>query len=773
MSANGMGECLRIQGKVQGVGFRPWIWQLAQQLTLCGDVCNDGAGVEIRLLGSADALVARMHEDCPPLARIDSIRRQPMHWATIPANFLIRQSHGGVMSTQIAPDAATCADCLHELNQPEDHRYAYPFLNCTHCGPRFTIIRAMPYDRSFTVMAAFPLCADCATEYCDPGNRRFHAQPIACPACGPWLSWQQPGSPVRRRQAALQAAIAALLRGDIIAIKGLGGFHLACDATNLQAINRLRIRKQRPDKPLAVMINDAAGLPAGIVQLLTSPAAPIVLIDKTLLPLAHHAILAPGLTEIGVMLPANPLQHLIMQAVKRPLVMTSGNASGNAPALTNEQALTSLAAIADGWLLHNRDIVSRMDDSLLRPLPALSAPVHVHTLDNLASADTRNYEMLRRARGFVPDALPLPPGLHQVPPVLALGADLKNTFCLLRDDEAIISQHFGDLTHTDIARQWQQALQHFMTIYQFVPQRVAVDAHPTYHASQWGRSMGLPVHEILHHHAHVAACLAEHRWPLNAGVVIALTLDGIGFGANSQWWGGECLLADYRHCQHLGGLPAVALPGGDIAARQPWRNLLAHCHAFVSDWQHYSHTAQLQQHGWQSLVRAITRGINCPRASSAGRLFDAVAAALGCAPVQQSYEGQAACLLQALAQQCPAPVVHPVCLPVTPQGQLDLAYFWYSWLNWRANDAQLAWAFHDALAGGLAALARFHARQRGIDTIVCSGGVLHNQLLRQRLAFWLHDFTVLFPQRLPAGDGAISFGQAIIAAIHARGDTTC
>ncbi|HDS8108399.1 TPA: carbamoyltransferase HypF, partial [Klebsiella quasipneumoniae subsp. similipneumoniae] len=531
------------------------------------------------------------------------------------------------------------------------------------------------------------------------------------------------------------------------AIKGVGGFHLACDAGNPAAVATLRARKHRPAKPLAVMLPSAAGLPADAVALMDSPAAPIVLISKAQVSGLCDEI-APGLAEVGVMLPSNPLQHLLLQALARPIVMTSGNLSGRPPALSNTEALNDLADIADGFLLHNRDIVQRLDDSLVRS----------------------SGEMLRRARGYVPDALPLPPGLDKVPPLLALGADMKNTFCLARGGEAVLSQHFGDLGEEGVEQQWRSALQLMQNIFAFAPQRVVVDAHPGYRSTQWGAALPLPVETVLHHHAHAAACLAEHRWPLDGGDVIALILDGIGMGENGALWGGECLRVNYRQCEHLGGLPAVALPGGDLAARQPWRNLLAQCLAFVPDWQDYPQTGTLRQRNWPLLAQAIDRGINAPRASSCGRLFDAVACALDCAPESLSYEGEAACRLEALAASCPG-VSHPVTLPWRGNA-LDLATFWRQWLRWQASPAQKAWAFHDALASGLAAMARDCATARGIDTIVCSGGVLHNRLLAARLTFYLADFTLLFAQQLPAGDGAIAYGQAVIAAARVQAQGT-
>ncbi|EAY1964455.1 carbamoyltransferase HypF [Salmonella enterica] len=732
------GVQLRIRGKVQGVGFRPFVWQLAQQLRLHGDVCNDGDGVVVRLLEEPSQFIAALYQDCPPLARIDSVEHASLIWERTPTDFAIRQSAGGSMNTQIVPDAATCPACLAEMNTPGERRYRYPFINCTHCGPRFTIIRAMPYDRPFTVMAAFPLCPECDSEYRDPYDRRFHAQPVACPACGPHLEWRSQHERAEK-EAALQAAVGQLNAGGIIAVKGLGGFHLACDARNDTAVAMLRARKHRPAKPLAVMLPTAQTLPTAARSLLTTPAAPIVLVDKQYVPSLSEGV-APGLAEVGVMLPANPLQHLLLQELNYPLVMTSGNLSGRPPAITNEQALDDLHDIADGFLLHNRDIVQRMDDSVVRD----------------------SGEMLRRSRGYVPDAFALPPGFRDAPPILCLGADLKNTFCLVRGEQAVVSQHLGDLSDDGIQAQWREALRLIQSIYDFTPERIVCDAHPGYVSSQWASEMCLPTETVLHHHAHAAACLAEHGWPLDGGEVIALTVDGIGMGENGALWGGECLRVNYRECEHLGGLPAVALPGGDLAAKQPWRNLLAQCLRFVPDWQDYPETAGLQQQNWNVLARAIERGVNAPLASSCGRLFDAVAAALRCAPASLSYEGEAAYALEALASQC-ANVEHPVTMPLNGV-QLDVAAFWRQWLNWQATPAQRAWAFHDALACGFAMLMRQQATARGITTLVFSGGVIHNRLLRARLTFYLSDFNLLFPQQLPAGDGGLSLGQGVIAA---------
>lgn len=744
---------IRVCGKVQGVGFRPFVWQLANRLGLYGEVNNDSKGVEIRLLQSAatETFIQALQQTCPPLARIDTLEVKPFAWSTPPHDFTITESQRSRMDTLVVPDAATCPECLKEITRPGDRRFGYAFTNCTHCGPRFTLIHSMPYDRPGTSMAAFPLCPACKQEYQNPGDRRFHAQPVACPHCGPQVSaTRQDGALLAQDGEALTLAVGALHAGEIVAIKGLGGFHLACDARQQDAVMRLRARKQRPTKPLAVMLPDISWLAkcsgdstlAAVKEVLSSPAAPIVLAAKNPRSPLCEAI-APGLDEVGLMLPFTPLHHLLLQACQTPLVMTSGNATGLAPVLNNDDALQQLNGIADLWLLHNRDIVQRADDSLVR-------------------ITSQGVEVLRRSRGYVPDALPLPPGFEPQSPLLARGGERNNTFCLAQGKRMILSAHFGSIGHGDIAQQQQQSITHFQKLYDCNPQTIVQDAHPA-----WTRADGdkIPVDEVLHHHAHIAACLAEHQWPLDGGKVIGLALDGLGYGEDGALWGGECLLVDYINCQHLGGLPPVALPGGDRAAREPWRNLLAQWQAFVPDWLYRPQAHILLEHPWQPLSRAIDACINAPLASSCGRLFDAVAAALGCAPERLSWQGEAACRLEALARQAQG-CAHPVTMPLrhTSAGAfLDLTCFWKQWLDWQATPAEQAFAFHDALAQGFAALARYHATRTGIDTVALGGGVLHNRLLRQQLSRYLAPLRVLLPQAIPAGDGGLALGQAVIA----------
>ena len=746
---------LRIKGKVQGVGFRPFVWLLANQYGLNGDVNNDGQGVLIRFVSppsdSLEQFLSDLQNKLPPLAQITDITQRAIDWpdAATVTSFTIRESENNQMDTQIIPDAATCPHCLADLFDPNNRRYHYPFTNCTHCGPRFTIIKAIPYDRKNTAMSVFPLCPQCEKEYKDPADRRFHAQPNACSVCGPHIWLQDREETLATHETALKQTALLLQQGYIVAVKGLGGFHLACDANNQKAVNLLRQRKHRPTKPLAIMVPDLQflqDLSAQETELLTSSAAPIVLLAKHKVPHIADNI-APNLQEIGVMLPSNPLQHLLLRAVNRPLVMTSANASGQPPVLKNEYAVEQLAGLADFYLCHNRDILQRADDSLVRV-----------AFDGL--------ETLRRARGYVPDEIPLE--TQSAKNVLALGSDLKNTFCLLRHNKAVLSQHIGDTANEQVRSQLSENLELFQNIYQFKPDIIAVDAHPGYFSSSIGKQLAeqqqiTPI-EVLHHHAHIVSVMVEHNCN---EPVIGLALDGIGMGENGQLWGGECLLVDYQHSQYLGGLPAVALPGGDLAAKQPWRNWLAHLHQFVPQWQEIL-TKTCTEPNWQILVNAIERGLNCPPISSAGRLFDAVAYALGIAPTIVSWEGEAACHLEALANtsslvtQAQSAVNIPVKIPLI-SNKLDLAYFWQSWLNYHAPVEDKAFAFHYALAQGFAELAANQARRHQCRTIVLSGGVMHNQLLRRLLKEHLGEFHVLSAHKLPMGDGGLSLGQAVIA----------
>ena len=746
---------LRIKGKVQGVGFRPFVWLLANEYGLKGDVNNDGQGVLIRFVNpekeSLTHFLKDLQEKLPPLALITDIQQYEKHWENLPhfAEFVIRESENNTMDTQIVPDAATCPACVEDLFNPENRRYHYPFTNCTHCGPRFTIIKKIPYDRKNTSMSDFPFCPDCEHEYKNPADRRFHAQPNACPVCGPHIWLQDTEHQLATHQTALKQTELLLKEGKILAIKGIGGFHLACDAQNFDAVQLLRDRKHRPSKPLAVMVpglDFLQNLTETEIKLLTSTAAPIVLLQKNKVSnLAEN--IAPNLNEIGVMLPSNPLQHLLLREINQPLVMTSANSSGEPPVLDNESAVKKLSNLADFYLCHNRDILQRADDSLVR-----------------ASFD--GMETLRRARGYVPDEMLLK--TENTKNILALGSDLKNTFCLLKQNKAVVSQHIGDTANELVQKQLENNIDLFCQIYQFKPDLIAVDAHSGYFSSKTGKNLAkklsVPYVEVLHHHSHIAAVLAEHHCHEK---VIGLALDGIGMGANGQLWGGECLLVDGEQSQHLGGLPAVALPGGDLAATQPWRNWLAHLQKFVPNWRDIV-TKTCSELPWEPLSNVIERNLNSPLISSAGRLFDAVAYGLGIVGDKLSWEGEAACYLEALATQSDfikdekSAVNIQVKMPIQ-NNQLDLATFWQNWLDYDDSKENKAFVFHYALAKGFAELARQQAKRHNCKTIVLSGGVMHNQLLRRLLKQVLSEFNVLSAHQYPMGDGGLSLGQAMIA----------
>ncbi len=784
---------LRIKGKVQGVGFRPFVWTLAQQLSLKGVVLNDGLGVLIRFSNITNdqltQFTKRLRSEAPPLAEITSIEKtesikktasvkmSDFAWQTapdgfsIPDSFSIVESESTEIDTQIVPDAATCPSCLEEILSPEANirRKDYGFNNCTHCGPRFTIIHKLPYDRPYTAMAEFPMCDACRQEYQNPADRRYHAQPIACTQCGPQInivftdgsqSKQQKQS---KQQNWISATLEALNKGKIIAIKSLGGFHLVCDATNDNAVMRLRQRKHRQCKPFAVMVSDLeqAKKIATINQyestLLQSAAAPIVLLQKSTSSNLSHAI-APELNEVGVMLPSNPVQHLIAHYIAKPLVMTSANASGLPPAITNTQALEQLNDIADLYLFHNRDIVQRCDDSLVRG--------H-HTYS----------EMLRRSRGYVPDAISLPKGFPDASGYISYGGDLKSAFALGNKQQIIVSQYLGDLTNLQTQQQYTESMQHYTALYGIQPAFHAFDCHPGYFSHQYGASKEGHHIAVQHHHAHIAACLLENGWPADGGQVLALVLDGLGYGDNGEFWGAELMLADYQSYQRVGGIPAVTLPGGDSAAKQPWRSLFAHLNAcYLRDpelpWQqyfsnklHFSDKSHFSDTSIALLQNAIKSGINCHSVRSAGRLFDAVAASLGICFDHVEYEGQAACHLEALAQRFQhKDRVQPLDINII-DNEVDLASFWHAFLHYDADKEEKAYLFHLSLATVLAKLVR-QAKPASVNHLVLSGGVFHNALLTQLLIKALsNEVTVLQHKLFSCGDGNLALGQMAVALI--------
>jgi hydrogenase maturation protein HypF len=764
---------LVVRGQVQGVGFRPAVWRLACDLGLAGDVRNTPEGVVIRLWGEAAAgFPDRLMAALPALARIEHLRAEPIAGAR-PAGFAILASETGEMRGAVTPDAATCTDCLAEIRDPLQRRFRYPFTNCTNCGPRFSIVTGAPYDRARTTMAPFDLCPACAAEYRDPADRRFHAQPIACGRCGPRIWIERLGAGVVNAESFtalddIDATGGLILAGHIVAIRGIGGVHLACDATNAAAVAELRRRKRRPAKALALMARDLdvvrafCEVSAEEAAALGGPEAPIVLLRAR--PGALPEGIAPGLDRLGIMLPHTPFQHLILRRIGRPVVMTSGNRSGEPQCTGNEETRARLAGIADFACLHDREIANRIDDSVVR-------------------VDLGRVRVLRRARGFAPQGMALPPGFRHDRQVLAMGADLKNAFCLVKDGQAILSQHMGDLgdaaTHADAAR--NRAL--YARLFDHTPELVAVDSHPGYRSSEAGRALAgtRPVVEVQHHHAHIAACLAECGWPLDAPPVLGIALDGTGHGPDGTVWGGEFLFCDYRGFTRAGCLKPVALPGGEAAVREPWRNAYAHLMAemgwaeFAMNFDGLEIFRRLSAVPRATLDAMIASGTNAPLASSCGRLFDAAAAIAGLAWGAQNYEGEAAMRFEAAidpgAMAEPDDLAYPFAIPLL--GGRGLPYI-EPLAVWRAMLGDLvlgtppgvmAARFHRGLARAVIRMAERLVAGSAIDTVALSGGVFQNATLFALVHDGLtaQGLSVLSHSRTPANDGGIALGQAVIA----------
>jgi hydrogenase maturation protein HypF len=734
---------LRVRGAVQGVGFRPFAYGLASRLALTGFVRNDADGVLIEVEGvETDAFLTEIEAAPPPLARIDSIEVA----AIAPLgeeNFVIDATRQGRSTTRIGADAAVCEACLDELFDPKSRFFGYPLINCTHCGPRYTLTRALPYDRAQTSMAPFPMCADCARDYADPSNRRFHAEPIACPRCGPKLN-----VPI--------ADIAAALRqGGIVALKGLGGFHLLCDAHDESAVAELRRRKARDAKPFAVMVANlaSAGLFAEVGsserELLRHRSRPIVL-ARSRGRLAPSV--APKLRDIGLMLAYTPLHWLVLHALagspdfrswrdapsELALVATSANLGGEPLVASDEDARRRLAGVADLIVTHDREIVVRADDSVMRVIDG--APAY-----------------LRRARGFVPDPIDLG---ADGPNVIAAGGDLKNTITLTRGREAFVSQHIGDLDDRETIRFRDETIRRLTSILEVEPEYAACDLHPDFLSTRSAESSGLPVIPVQHHVAHVAAVVAERRW---TGPVLGVALDGHGYGADGAPWGGELILLDGAKWTRLGALAPLALPGGDMAAREPWRMGVAMLHRL----------GRLEQAtrifpgvpAAQRLAEAIARGARFAQSTSLGRLFDAAAALAGVC-LRQQYEGQAAMELEALVR-----TTHAVPGGWTIEdGRLDLAPTAETLLNENLAGCEAAEAFHGTLIAGLAEWIGGEACARGLTRVALGGGCMMNRVLAEGLtnALRARGLELALPREVPANDGGLSFGQAAFALARAQ-----
>ncbi len=779
-----------VRGVVQGVGFRPFVYRLATEEGLAGSIGNDTDGVSIEIEGPPariESLLSRLRGETPPLARIDSVTLGDLVPTGETGFRIVSSEVKGQVTTGIPADAATCPDCLRELLDPQDRRYRYPFLNCTNCGPRFTITRRIPYDRPQTSMAKFRMCPACQAEYDDPANRRFHAQPNACWDCGPQLFLELPdGTPIPAADP-VAAVIERLLAGQIVAIKGIGGFHLSVDATSSTAIQRLRQRKHRHGKPLAVMVRDLASartlctLTPQEEALLQTPARPIVLARANPVTNPGNGIapeVAPGIPWLGVFLPYAPLQHLLFADPRvRALVMTSANLSEEPIAIDNSEARTRLGSIADAFLLHDREILQRCDDSVVALVDG--AP-----------------QMLRRARGFVPLGIELP---FEVPALLAVGGHLKSVFTLARGRFAYQSQHLGDLENFTGLQFFEESLTHLMHTFEIEPELVVRDLHPGYlsttWADRWAEEHRLPIIAVQHHHAHIVACMAEHRI---VSPVIGLSLDGTGYGTDGRIWGGEVLIvnldspspASFLRFAHLKYAP---MPGGEAAIREPWRMALGHLHAAGIDPSDpfIRETVGTNTKELALLQKMMARGLNTPLTSSCGRLFDA-AAALVLRRREVDYEAQAAIELEGIALDEPDEVTgysfdllrESLAVPTklsasglaseTSEGiQIDSCPLWRELLaDLRAGQppARIAARFHAGIASAFIDAAIRARSATGIRQVVLSGGCLHNRRLARLLRAGLEGsgFKVFQHRHVSPGDGGLSYGQAVLGSAILR-----
>jgi len=747
LAADGtLARAVEVRGTVQGVGFRPFVWRLATGVGLTGRVRNRSGVVDIIVEGEPTALEAfclALGTEAPALARVEEV-----HWKHVPAvgftTFEVDESVSAPGGDRlVSSDTATCPSCLDELFDPHDRRFRYPFINCTDCGPRFTIIEGLPYDRERTSMRAFPMCPECAREYRDPGDRRFHAEPIACPACGPTLRLvNRDGRPLGGSP--IEEAAGALARGGIVALKGLGGFHLACDAMNGSAVAELRERKVRPDKPFAVMV---AGLDEARARFdlspdeeeaLASPRAPIVLVrDRGTM----AASVAPGHRRQGAMLPSTPLHHLLLRAIGRPLVMTSGNRSDEPICVADAEAFDRLGGIADAFLVHDREIVARYDDSVGRVW-------------------REGLVVLRRARGLAPAPLPLTGDLI---PTLATGAELHGAFCLAAGSRAYLSQHVGDLRTEEAMGAYLDALERYERIFGIEPELVAHDLHPDFLTTRFAQELSIPAVAVQHHHAHVASVMAEHRL---GGRVIGVAFDGFGLGTDGTAWGGEFLVCDAGSAQRIGHLRPVPLPGGDAAVRHPWRMALAHAEdaGLAEDALGLVGARPAET---EAVLRQIRSGVGVPTTSSSGRLFDAVAALAGLVD-EATYEGHPAMLLEQAAE-CGATREYPFEVVAGNGGViLDTRAIVSSVVKDLVRGrppGEVAGRFHRTMAAATLEVCRAVRGITGLGRVCLAGGVFANELLTSDLVARLETvgFEVFLPRLAPVGDGGIALGQVLVA----------
>jgi len=751
------GRKYSIKGIVQGVGFRPFVYAQAVQNHLTGWVRNTSSGVEIEINGSAQAVEAftnALHNNPPPLSRIDMISDAPCKPDSYTKFEIIPSKPRPGEFIPVSPDVTLCEDCAHELFDPTDRRYRYPFINCTNCGPRFTIIKDTPYDRPKTTMAGFPMCPECHSEYEDPLDRRFHAQPTACPVCGPQIWFETNDDVLSRKDDALQMARQWLQEGNILAIKGLGGYHLACNATNPQAVAELRSRKKRSDKPFALMAYDVGimrqhcRVTKNEEQLLISLQHPIVILDRLDSSNIVEAV-APKQKTLGFMLPYTPLHVLLLEPADgfpEVLVMTSGNLSEEPIAYTDEDAMQRLTPIADGFLLHDRPIHMRVDDSVARVFA--TGP-----------------QILRRARGYAPDPVQL---LESLPPILAAGAELKNTFCLSREQYAFLSHHIGDLENYETLMSFEKGIKHYENLFRVKPETIAVDLHPNYLATRYGiqraSEENLPLIKVQHHHAHLAACLADNGW-ISEEPVIGLIYDGTGYGTDGTIWGGEILFGGYAGFERKYHLATTPLPGGDLSVRKPARMALSHLWQAGMEWDIELPPVEVLCPQERSLLRTqLEKKINTPLTSSMGRFFDAAAALVGIRQ-EVNYEGQAAIEFEALADPAESSTY-----PFTINGDsITATPLWQAILkDIRENTPQaiISARFHNSIAALSHQLCVELRNTTDCNAVALSGGVWQNNYLLTKTVSLLKDdgFDLLLHRQVPTNDGGLALGQLMIAA---------
>jgi hydrogenase maturation protein HypF len=775
---------VRVSGVVQGVGFRPFVYGLAKRLGLRGWVRNTSGGVEIVVEGhksNVESFIHSLQTEAPPLARINSINSQVELSNIKYSTFDIRPSTNAEGAYQpISPDTAMCPDCERELFDPSDHRYLYPFINCTNCGPRFTIIRDIPYDRPNTTMADFPLCDDCRAEYENPLDRRFHAQPVACPKCGPFVTLRETRvripdadpkvSTILYRNSAILKARRLLREGHILAVKGLGGFHLACDANNAYAVEELRRRKGRVGKPFALMaadfdtVKEICHVHSEESELLTGCEKPIVLLDKKRG--TGYSSVAPTMDTLGFMLPYTPLHHLLLNQTdpilaREPapavLVMTSGNLSEEPIATDNEEALERLSPLADAFLLHDRPIHVRCDDSVVR------IDRRPQTTDHTVHRPPSTV-FLRRSRGYSPYPVQLP---FNGKPTLAVGGELKNTFCLVRDTYAFLSHHIGDMENAETHESFEQGVKHLAHIFRVQPELIAYDLHPNYFTTRYAKKQSLPQIAVQHHHAHIASCMADNG--LENKRVIGLSFDGTGYGTDGAIWGGEILLASYADFERFAHLEYLPLPGGDSAIRHPWRIALGYTHALGLDIADLPFLKRISKQEIKIVRQQVDKNINTPPTSSMGRLFDAVASLIGVRS-DVTYEAQAAIEMEVLSKPFIASAdAYPYEIGETIKVK---ALFNAILHDIRAKEpaGMIGARFHRTVAQLAVDVCKQARKKNSLNEAALSGGVWQNQILLDLVRDGLEKegFTVYFHKQVPTNDGGLSLGQAVIANVIAR-----